>query len=61
MDDADRTVCIAVSRVASLATSWVSDACHIDGLIDAPGQPRRSTRREESMVLGATGAKEGAR
>eukprot|EP00966_Prymnesium_polylepis_P063999 1484223-Prymnesium_polylepis.1 len=28
-------------------------------MIDAPGQ--LSTRREESMVLGATGAKEGAR
>jgi hypothetical protein len=33
--DADRTVCMAVE----LATSWVSDACHLDGLIGAPGQP----------------------
>eukprot|EP00966_Prymnesium_polylepis_P317927 7344223-Prymnesium_polylepis.1 len=49
------------SSYASLATSWVSDACHIDGLIDAPGQAVRSIeRREESMVPGATGAKESA-
>jgi hypothetical protein len=49
------------SIYTSLATSVVSDACHLDGLIDAPGQPGTSTRREESMVPGATGAKEGAR
>eukprot|EP00966_Prymnesium_polylepis_P179950 4166561-Prymnesium_polylepis.1 len=47
------------SSATSLATSVVSDACHLDGLIDAPGQP--STRREESMVPGATGVKESAR
>eukprot|EP00966_Prymnesium_polylepis_P262246 6057674-Prymnesium_polylepis.1 len=34
-----------------MATPWVSDACHIDGLVDAPGKScRRSPRREESMV-----------
>eukprot|EP00966_Prymnesium_polylepis_P007169 165434-Prymnesium_polylepis.1 len=51
------------SSTASLATSVVSNACPIDGIIDAPGQPspRTSPRREESMVPGATGAKEGAR
>ena len=49
------------SSYTSLATSWVSDACHLDGLIDAPGQQGRRSRREESMVPGATGAKEGAR
>eukprot|EP00966_Prymnesium_polylepis_P168539 3896563-Prymnesium_polylepis.1 len=50
------------SSCASLATSWVSDVCHLDGLIDAPGQAIRSrSRREESMVPGATSAKESAR
>ena len=49
------------SSYASLATSWVSDACHLDGLIDAPGQPSIETGREGSMVPGATGAKESAR
>ena len=49
------------SSAASLATSVVSDACHLDGLIDAPGQRERRSRREESMVPGATGAKESAR
>eukprot|EP00966_Prymnesium_polylepis_P167226 3865956-Prymnesium_polylepis.1 len=50
------------SSTASLATSVVSDACHIDGIIDAPGQPSNvAERREESMVPGATGAKEDAR
>ena len=49
------------SRYTSLATSWVSDACRLDGMIDAPGQLSDVERREESMVPGATGAKESAR
>jgi hypothetical protein len=49
------------SSYTSLATSWVSDACHLDGMIDAPGQPSETSRREVSMVPGATGAKESAR
>ena len=49
------------SRSTSLATSWVSDACRLDGMIDAPGQLSDVERREESMVPGATGAKESAR
>ena len=50
-----------LSSYASLATSWVSDACRLDGLIDAPGQRERRSRREESMVPGAIGAKEDTR
>ena len=47
------------SSYTSLATSWVSDACHLDGLIDADLVSQ--TGREESMVPGATSTKEGAR
>jgi hypothetical protein len=49
------------SSAASQATSVVSDACHLDGMIDAPGQAVETSRREVSMVPGATGAKESAR
>eukprot|EP00966_Prymnesium_polylepis_P147031 3396351-Prymnesium_polylepis.1 len=50
------------SSYTSLATSWVSGACRLDGLIDAPGELSgvAETGREH-MVPGATGAKEGAR
>eukprot|EP00966_Prymnesium_polylepis_P024800 571919-Prymnesium_polylepis.1 len=43
--DADRTVSSAwPSRYATLATSWVPDACHLDGMIDAPGQAGNARR-----------------
>ena len=58
--DADRTVCMAVAfHIAGNVR--VSDACRLDGMIDAPGQLSDVERREESMVPGATGAKESAR